>query len=69
MTKLSDALFSPSHVIVLLPLVWISMFLFGLEAFDVWEPDYKRIVAVSVIGYWISVAIELGVFGPWRKGR
>jgi hypothetical protein len=45
------------------------MFTLGLDAFDLWEPDYGRIVFIAVIAYWFSVAIELGLFGPWRRGR
>lgn len=62
MSKISDALFTPSHSVVLVPLVWISLGLFIADKAGWYEPDYHRIVGVFIIGYFVSILIELGSF-------
>ncbi|MDH7975553.1 hypothetical protein QH494_25490 [Sphingomonas sp. AR_OL41] len=59
MKRLVDALVGPSVLIILVPMVWLGMGVLAGEALGYWHPDYRKTVFWIVVGYWISVAIQL----------
>jgi len=69
MKRLSDALFSPTHAVLAVIVAWFGTAIIAGAAFGFWQPDYRRILAVVIIAYWVTVIAELGIFGRRRNGR
>ncbi len=39
------------------------------EAFGLCEPDYRKLLFIVIVAYWVMVLIEIGIFSRGRNGR
>lgn len=69
MKRLSDALFSPTHAVLAVIVAWFATAIIVGAAFGFWQPDYRRILVVVIVVYWVTVIADLGIFGRQRYGR
>lgn len=69
MKRFSDALFSVHHVTIFFVVVWIGTAIMAGEALGFWQPDYRRLLLVTILAYWAGVICDLGLFGRRRNGR
>lgn len=67
--RISDALFSVHHLAIFFIAVWVGMAFMVGEALGLIQPDYKRLLFVMILAYWVGVVFELGIRGPRRKHR
>ena len=44
----------------MVPLLLLDTAVVGGDAFGFWTPDYRDVLLWTVVGYWISVVIEVG---------
>jgi len=66
MKRLLDALFSVTHITMFFIAIWVGMAFMVAEAFGWFRPDYRRLLFVMILAYWVGVALELGVLGRRR---
>lgn len=50
---------SPSHMLIVTPLLLFGSIMVAGDAAGLWHPNYRKAFFWTLVAYWISVATEL----------